>query len=776
MRILLLSIMLLISYVGMAQYTISGLVRNDPNAGVINNSGGSYSRPKDALLAVLVEATGNTVYSTSSVNNSTGSFSFSNVPVGTYYAMLITPDATTFFGDPAPFSILETSWTFTGESLLASAVPDGMPNGFTDIFTVSGPMSGLRFGIQERPFALNKMNNQISSAASTPIPLSVNTSSGFTQGGSAILSGADNNSGTIVNYTISVLPKYGTLYLGGLAVSSLTDVSSMSPAVFATLAYQPNTTASAQEMDFFTYTVTDNAGTKSNNGTYVIPFELLDGDKDEVVNRFDYDDDNDGITDAAECYLNDPANGYANLLAAYNEDEFTYLKPSHFGFTTIAHRTGQNVTMDISAQLSKPAGSIIATVTNANTHPTADEFYVNDLTGPSQWTISGTLGTYSVINQGAEYFSHDIRTTTLLNGTPFVFAPPVNQTNVPLQINWSSSNGTDGYNWWLKNDNTLTNPPSQGLLLVGSINPEPKYFQVASTANNRDEWATYFVQILPECDADNDGIPNRLDLDSDNDGCLDALEGGSTFQLSSISPIHPDATVTIGPGSPAVSNSNLCSSNLCVDVNGVPTVAGASGQTPVETYNPAVISDVCETAMPVTLAAFNANKHETSVSLKWSTVSEQNNKVFEIQRSMNGKSWKNIGSVNPRNSNGNSSTLQNYEFMDTNPIAGLNYYRLKQIDQDNTFAYSTIRTVQMGKDGNEIAVFPNPSSTNLTITGLTGGESIKVFDLTGRVVYQQKAVGTDVQLSVTGLNDGLYNVQIVNEKGGKTNHKILVKK
>lgn len=58
--------------------------------------------------------------------------------------------------------------------------------------------------------------------------------------------------------------------------------------------------------------------------------------------------------------------------------------------------------------------------------------------------------------------------------------------------------------------------------------PEPKYFEIASTSNNLREWATYFISIIHECDYDMDGIPNRLDLDSDNDGCLDILEGSIT--------------------------------------------------------------------------------------------------------------------------------------------------------------------------------------------------------------------------------------------------------
>lgn len=752
-----------------AQFTVSGLVRNDPDAGVVDGSASPFSMPKDELAVILVETAGGTVTNSAFVNKLTGGFSMTGVAPGTYYAMLITPDTPTPFGSAAPPSILETSWTFTGESVDPSGAADVLVDGKTNAFNISANFSDVQFGIQERPFANNKMNVLTDNTSATPVSLSVNTVPLFTQGGSAILSGADNGGGTIMDYSVTVLPKYGTLYLSGNAVTDLADVASITPAQFASLAYQPNPTALAQELDFFTYNVTDNAGTKSNNATYVLPFALLDGDTDVVVNRFDFDDDNDGITDVAECNLNDPAGGYSNLLTAYGTGQFSYLKPSDFDLT-IAQRTGINLTKDISALFGKPTGSIIVTVSNANTHPTANEFYTNDQTGPSQWTISGTLGTYTVVTQGAQYFSYDTRTITLLNGTPMNFPAAQSQSD-PGQTNWSS--GNNGYSWFLMNDNAKTDPVSEGGLVLALINPEPKYFEVASTANNLDEWATYFVEILPECDDDNDGIPNRLDLDSDNDGCLDALEGGSVFEIADIVP--STGTVTVGPGSSAVGG-NLCASSACVDANGIPTIAGASGQTPVETYNPAIISQVCQDALPVTLSAFSAGEIETGILLKWTTVSEEDNKAFEIQRSTNGKSWTNIGSVAPLTSNGSSNTVQHYSFIDNNPFNGQNYYRLKQVDLDNSFAYSTIRTVWAGKNLQKINLYPNPASSRLNIAGLKGGESVRIFDIMGRLVYQKEGVRPDFQVPISGLSEGLYSAQIFSKDGGIYVLKFILKK
>lgn len=282
MRFCLLSLFLLMSYLSTAQHVVSGFVRNDPDAGSVDNSASPFSMPKDELVVILVRSSNGTVAGSSPVNKATGAFSIPSVATGSYYAMLITPDAPAPLGTPAPPSILETSWTFAGESVVPAGPADASPNGFTETFNVSSNFSNVLFGIQERPFAHNKLNTLLDKNSASSVALSVNSSAAFTQNGSAVLSGADNGGGSITDYSITALPKYGTLYLNGIAVSVLTDVASLTPAQFATLAYQPNTNALSQELDFFTYNVTDNALTKSNSATYVIPFALLDGDNDAV--------------------------------------------------------------------------------------------------------------------------------------------------------------------------------------------------------------------------------------------------------------------------------------------------------------------------------------------------------------------------------------------------------------------------------------------------------------------------------------------------------------
>ena len=72
-------------------------------------------------------------------------------------------------------------------------------------------------------------------------------------------------------------------------------------------------------------------------------------------------------------------------------------------------------------------------------------------------------------------------------------------------------------------------------------------------------------------DTDGDGIPNYLDLDSDNDGCLDAIEGDENVTTAML--VNAASGLSVGTGSTA-SNKNL---GTTVDANGVPTIVNAGG-------------------------------------------------------------------------------------------------------------------------------------------------------------------------------------------------------
>lgn len=85
------------------------------------------------------------------------------------------------------------------------------------------------------------------------------------------------------------------------------------------------------------------------------------------------------------------------------------------------------------------------------------------------------------------------------------------------------------------------------------------------------------------------------------------------------------------------------------------------------------------TTLPIELVSFTGQTHNDDVMLEWTTASEYNNDYFYIERSTDGSNWQRISEVDAA---GNSTQLLNYMTFDTEPVKGINYYRLTQVDFD----------------------------------------------------------------------------------------------
>ncbi|KXK16458.1 MAG: T9SS type A sorting domain-containing protein [Candidatus Parvibacillus calidus] len=81
------------------------------------------------------------------------------------------------------------------------------------------------------------------------------------------------------------------------------------------------------------------------------------------------------------------------------------------------------------------------------------------------------------------------------------------------------------------------------------------------------------------------------------------------------------------------------------------------------------------------------------------------------------------------------------------------------IDQDEKYQYSDIRSVTFNIK-NHASVYPNPTDGHLNITGLSGNETIRVFDLTGKVLMKVDAKDQQGGMSLTGYSAGTYFVHI----------------
>lgn len=172
--------------------------------------------------------------------------------------------------------------------------------------------------------------------------------------------------------------------------------------------------------------------------------------------------------------------------------------------------------------------------------------------------------------------------------------------------------------------------------------------------------------------------------------------------------------------------------------------------------------------LPLDLIAFDARKDGSFSLLTWQTAKEDNVKTFEVERSNSGSGYNKVGAVAALNAEG----LNDYKFYDRNPNTGINFYRLKMVDADGKFTYSTVKTVEFTDGKMEITMYPNPAASELNITMKTGNcadmknASVAVIDISGRTVMTQN--WSDVcsnptkVLNLSGLTDGAYYISITN--------------
>jgi hypothetical protein len=156
--------------------------------------------------------------------------------------------------------------------------------------------------------------------------------------------------------------------------------------------------------------------------------------------------------------------------------------------------------------------------------------------------------------------------------------------------------------------------------------------------------------------------------------------------------------------------------------------------------------------VPVELTSFSASVTKGAVNLSWKTATEVNNMGFNVERSANKSDWTKIAFVQ---GNQTSTSTIVYSYVDKSVSnAGKYYYRLKQIDNNGSFKYSSI----VEADVNSPSVFslnqnyPNPFNPSTIISySLPQASNVKL------IVYN--AIGQPVRVLENGFkNSGTYNV------------------
>ena len=179
-------------------------------------------------------------------------------------------------------------------------------------------------------------------------------------------------------------------------------------------------------------------------------------------------------------------------------------------------------------------------------------------------------------------------------------------------------------------------------------------------------------------------------------------------------------------------------------------------------------------SLPLNLLTFNGSlQNNNTVLLKWRTEKEINTSIFQIERSIDGTHFNEIGSVSA-NGNNNAGSTFDYSFADINAAnqqSLLLYYRLKIVDIDGSFKYSNVITISFPAITGKLSISPNPVINELKVNISSPSDQKiqwKLIDNTNRVIlqsseYVRKGNGNNFTLNMSKLSRGSYYLSVSGE-------------
>jgi hypothetical protein len=169
--------------------------------------------------------------------------------------------------------------------------------------------------------------------------------------------------------------------------------------------------------------------------------------------------------------------------------------------------------------------------------------------------------------------------------------------------------------------------------------------------------------------------------------------------------------------------------------------------------------------LPVELVAFTVAEQEGVALLRWSTATEQNNAFFEVESSIDGRTFTRLGQLA---GHGTSTQPHHYQFTDLNLArygATTVYYRLRQVDRDGRAAFSPVRSLS-GRWSTapklaQVPLWPNPAQAGgMVYVQGDPASKVQLFDAQGRLLASaQVAADGMAGLSSASLAAGVYIVR-----------------
>jgi hypothetical protein len=176
-----------------------------------------------------------------------------------------------------------------------------------------------------------------------------------------------------------------------------------------------------------------------------------------------------------------------------------------------------------------------------------------------------------------------------------------------------------------------------------------------------------------------------------------------------------------------------------------------------------------QSPLPVTFISFDAKRVNSTVLLTWKIAGEENVDRYEVERSEDGRSFSRIGQIQ-------SHGKDTYTFTDDAPLQTA-YYRIRNVDKDGAYKYSTIARITGSKSAIVLRAFPQPVASVLTLQhpAIEGKTLVSITNADGRVVRSiQPSTGSmQTFVDMSSLAKGMYFIRIAGENGQIETLKVL---
>ena len=172
------------------------------------------------------------------------------------------------------------------------------------------------------------------------------------------------------------------------------------------------------------------------------------------------------------------------------------------------------------------------------------------------------------------------------------------------------------------------------------------------------------------------------------------------------------------------------------------------------------------TPLPLVWLSFTATKQNQTALLQWATSQEQKTRNFGVQHSSNGINWTGISTLPAA---GNSNSTNNYSYVHTNPVTGINYYRILQTDMDNRNSYSAIRTLKFTKTDEPFTITGNPVINDVLTVQVNTATGLALYTADGKLLWQEPVNAGTKYIDVSRYAKGTYLL-----KANNTAQKVVI--